>query len=273
MKIIRVLLVDDHAIVRAGLRALLETAGDIQVIGEAENGQQAVRETRRLQPDVVLLDLAMPVLNGAEAARQIADEVPTAKVLILSTYSDSQHVQQAVEVGAAGYLMKEDAASDLVQAVHTACEDGVSFSPPAFKHLVEQCAKSPVEGPRNTTGTRALSGREVQVLQLIAEGNGNKQIARLLCISCKTVEKHRQAVMDKLNLHKTASLTRYAVAAGIIESGQIPHWQPGSYLRAENKSRLNGEEESQRLERCAHNLLRAHGDGRSGEQGADSNRD
>ncbi len=232
MKTIRVLLVDDHAIVRAGLRALLETAGDIQVIGEAENGQQAVRETRRLQPDVVLLDLAMPVLNGAEAARQIADEVPSARVLVLSTYSDDQHVQQAVEVGAAGYLMKEAAANDLVQAVHTACEDGASFSPPVLKHLMKQCAKRPVDGPRNTTGTRALSGREVQVLQLIAEGYGNKQIARLLFISLKTVEKHRQSVMDKLNLHKTASLTRYAISSGIIESGQIPHWQPASFDRA-----------------------------------------
>ncbi|HEY5910658.1 MAG TPA: response regulator transcription factor [Verrucomicrobiae bacterium] len=138
MKPIRVLVADDHANVRAGLRALLQTAGDMHVIGEAENGRQAVREAKRLRPDVVLLDLAMPLLNGVEAARQIAHAVPTARVLIHSSYSDAHHLRQAVEAGVAGYLMKESAADDLLEAVRETSNGATFFSPPLLEHLARE---------------------------------------------------------------------------------------------------------------------------------------
>jgi DNA-binding NarL/FixJ family response regulator len=225
MKRITVLLADDHSIVRTGLRKLLEAAGDIHVVGEADNGHQAVLEAARLQPDVVLLDLSMPLLNGVEAARQIAQAVPAAKVLILSCYSDGQHVRQAIEAGAAGYVMKESAADDLLEAVRTTRNGEVFFSPPVAKQLLEQRTKSPAERSCGKCQVSILSSRQVEVLQLIAEGHGTKQIAALLGLSRKTVEKHRQKLMSRLNLHKPAALTRYAAAIGIIASG-IPDGFP-----------------------------------------------
>jgi DNA-binding NarL/FixJ family response regulator len=225
MKTIRVLLVDDHAIVRAGIRALLEAAGGLHVIGEAENGQQAVLEAERLRPDVVLLDLAMPRLNGAEAARQIAREVPTARVLILSSYSDAQHLRQAIEAGAAGYLMKESAGAELVEAVREAVNGGAFFSPALLKQLKEWLV-GPAEGRAATAWAATLSRREAEVLQLIAEGYASKQIAALLSLSKKTVEKHRQSLMGKAGCHNIATLTIYAVAHGVVELNNTPHHTP-----------------------------------------------
>ncbi len=225
MKTITLLLADDHAIVRQGLRRLLEAAGDIQVVGEAADGQQAVRETRRLQPEVVLLDLAMPLLNGVQAARQIACEVPAAKVLILSSYNDRQHFLQAVEAGVAGYVMKETAGNELLQAIRTAASGTAFFSPPLLKHLVRPSEKGPADGGRAATGLAQLSSRQSEVLQLIAEGHGTKQIADLLSLSIKTIERHRQTLMDKLKIHKISGLTCYAVSNGVIDSNRIPGWQ------------------------------------------------
>ena len=224
MKTITVLLVDDHAIVRAGLRALLEAAGDIQVIGEAENGRQALQETERLRPDVVLLDLAMPLLNGVEAARQIAHEVPSARVLILSSYSDAHHLRQAVEAGVAGYLMKESAGDELLEAIRETRNGGAVFSPALLRRLSQKLLEGPDDalGPASRAAT--LSRRQAEILQLIAEGYANKQIAGSLEVSVKTVEKHRQSLMSKLNIHKTANLTRYALSSGVIESRCIPAW-------------------------------------------------
>jgi DNA-binding NarL/FixJ family response regulator len=223
MKIIRVLLVDDHAIIRAGLRALLQTAPDIQVIGEAENGHQAVREAQRLRPDIVVLDLAMPLLNGVGAARQIAKQVPTAKVLILSSYNDAQHLRQAIEAGAAGYLTKESAGDELLEAVRETCNGGASFSPLLLNLLRQWSGGSPGH-PAAPPLPPVLSWREDEVLQLIAEGFCNKQIGSLLSISGKTVEQHRLRVMKKLDMHKTAALTRYAVASGLVPSNRRPDW-------------------------------------------------
>jgi DNA-binding NarL/FixJ family response regulator len=227
MKTITLLLADDHAIVRQGLRRLLETDGNMQVVGEAADGQQAVLETKRLQPDVVLLDLAMPLLNGVQAARQIAHEVPTAKVLILSSYSDGQHLQQAVEAGVAGYVMKETAGDDLLEAIRAAGRGTTFFSPPVLKNLLKQ-SKKRAAAPPASNGCAALSWRQAEVLQLIAEGYGTKQIADVLSISVKTAERHRQTLMDKLNIHEIATLTRYAVSNGVVESNRIPGWQANS---------------------------------------------
>jgi DNA-binding NarL/FixJ family response regulator len=222
MKRIKVLLADDHAIVRAGLRALLQAAGDMNVIGEAENGQQAVQEAERLRPDVVLLDLAMPLLNGVEAARQIAHEVPAARVLILSNYSDAQHVQQAVEAGATGYLMKETASNDCLQAIRETCNGNAVFSPPIARILSKQWQNRDLQSKSKSTAPSVLTSRQTEVLQFIAEGYSTEEMARLLSVSIKTVEKHRQSLMDKLDIHEIASLTRYAVSSGVVESNDSP---------------------------------------------------
>lgn len=228
MKKITVLLSDDHTVVREKLRLLLETAEDIEVVGEAANGHQSVRETKRLQPDVVLLDLAMPLLNGVEAARQIAKEVPSAKVLILSAYTDQHYVQHAIEAGAAGYLMKETAANDLLQAVREIAKGNAFFSPPVAKSLLKQWHEKFLNGRPVKTQAATLTSRQTEVLQLIAEGYANKQIGGLLSLSIKTVEKHRQTLMEKLNIHNTAMLTRYAISSGVVESNRVPNWSATS---------------------------------------------
>ena len=236
---IRVLLVDDHAIVRQGLRAVLQTAPDIEVIGEAENGRQAVSEAMRLQPDVVLLDLAMPLLNGVEAARQIARKVPAARVLILSSYTDDEHLRQAVEAGAAGYLMKETGVDDLLETVRGLHNGEARFSPPLLNHLSKAWRQGPGADVAATKSTVQLSERQAEVLQLIAEGYCTKQIADVLSLGAKTVEKHRQSLMDKLNLHRIAALTRHAVSTGLVESNREPDWavQPSrTHPRASKKA-------------------------------------
>jgi DNA-binding NarL/FixJ family response regulator len=224
MNTIRLLLVDDHAIVRAGLRALLDSAGDVQVIAEAENGQQAVEAAARLRPDVVLMDIGMPRLNGMEASRQIAHEVPTTKVLVLSSYSDGQHVRQAIAAGAAGYLMKQSAAAELLEAIRETANGGAYFSPPLLNHLLKEWLERWACGSEARPGAPDLCSRHAEVLQLIAEGYCTKQIAALLFISKKTAERHRYRLMKKLNMHKAANLTRYAVSSGVVESNRVPDW-------------------------------------------------
>lgn len=221
MKKITVLLCDDHTVVRKGLRLLLDAEADIQVVGEAANGQQSVRETKRLKPDVVLQDLAMPLLNGLEATRQIVKEVPSAKVLILSAYSDDGYIEHAVEAGAAGYLMKETAGDDLLRAIREVASGNAFFSPPVAKRLLKQWQDRFPNGSPTKTKTTKLTSRQTEILQLIAEGYATKQIASLLSLSIKTVEKHRQDLMNTLNIHNIASLTRYAVSSGVVESNRM----------------------------------------------------
>src|SRR5688572_5526739 len=204
MKKITALLSDDHAVFREGLRLLLEATDDVAVIGEAENGYRAVGETRRLEPDVVLMDIAMPLLNGVEAARRIVMEVPTTKVLILSTYCDDQHVRQAVEAGATGYLMKQTASKDLLRAIRETCKGNAFFSPAISRRSFKQWRNRDPQS--KTKEVQALSWRQREILQLIAEGYSNKQMAALLFVSAKTVDKHRQALMGKLDIHEIATL-------------------------------------------------------------------
>lgn len=224
MKKITVLISDDHTVVRKGLRLLLEAEADIQVVGEAADGQQSVRETKRLKPDVVLLDLAMPVINGLEAARRIAKEAPSVKVLILSAYSDDAYVEHAMQAGAAGYLMKETAGAELLRGIRKTAQGSTFFSPQVAQRMLRKWQeKFPNGKPIKTTATR-LTSRQKEVLQLIADGHATKQIAGLLQISVKTVEKHRQDLMNTLNIHNVASLTRYAVSSGIVKTNSPPHW-------------------------------------------------
>jgi DNA-binding NarL/FixJ family response regulator len=218
MQKIRVILADDHTVVRQGLRALLVAEGDIDIVGEADNGRQAVQIARKLAPDVAVVDIAMPQLNGLEATRQITRTVPSTKVLILSSYSDDEYVQKLTEAGAAGYLIKQTAANELLKAIREAHKGNAYFSPSIAKRLRDQCRQAFVSGQPSKRRNDNLTTREAEVLQLIAEGRANKQIAAELCISIKTVEKHRQQVMNKLGIHDVAGLTRHAIAKGIIES-------------------------------------------------------
>jgi DNA-binding NarL/FixJ family response regulator len=216
MRKISVLLVDDHTVVRQGLRALLAAEEDMEVRGEAENGRQAVVLAKKLLPDVIVMDVAMPLLNGLEATRQIMKALPNAKVLVLTSYGDDDCVAQMMDAGAAGYLIKQTAANDLLKAIREVHRGNAFFSPAIARRLRDQCREAFTTGqsPRRAT---ELTSREGEVLQLIAEGFSNKQIAAELSISIKTVEKHRQQVMNKLNIHDVAGLTRYAISKGMIE--------------------------------------------------------
>ena len=218
MKRITVLLTEDHAVVRQELRALLDAEADIEVVGEAEDGRQAVQLFRRLRPAVTVMDIAMPRLNGLEAARQILKAVPAAKVILLSAHDDDGYVEQARAIGVAGYLLKQNSLDALVPGIREVHKGKRAFAPSVSDRLRRLGRKqNGGEGLPNGNVAR-LTLREVEVLQLIAEGEGNKGIASELGISIKTVEKHRQRLMERLDIHDTAGLTRYAIAAGIVRS-------------------------------------------------------
>lgn len=218
MKKITVLLAEDHLIVREGFRGLLKGERDIEIVGEAQTGRQAVQLAKKLRPAVVVMDIAMPQLNGLEATRQILKALPATKVIMLSAHADDAYIEQAVAGGAAGYLIKQESSHTLCDAIRTVQKGETFFSPSTSKRFKSQRAKSPKQNGLGRKRDAGLSSREMEVLQLIAEGKANKETAVELGISIKTVEKHRQRVMQKLNIHDTAGLTRYAVSAGIIES-------------------------------------------------------
>lgn len=217
MQKIKVLIVDDHTIIRRGLRSLLQTEQDIEVIGEAETGRQAVQVAVALKPDVVLMDIAMPLLNGLEATRQITKQAPACRVLILSSYNDDEYVHELTEAGGAGYLLKQADFTDIVRAIREAKKGNAFYSPAISRRLTDRYRETIVGGVLVKKRTDLLTSREIEVLQLIAEGESNKQIAAELGISVKTVERHRQRLMDKLAIHDIAGLTRYAISKGLIE--------------------------------------------------------
>ena len=215
---ITVLLAEDHMIVREGFRKLLESESDIELVGEAQNGRQAVKMAVTLRPDVVVMDVAMPQLNGLEATRQIRKAVPDARIIMLSAHSDDAYVEQATDAGAVGYLFKQTSAHVLSEAIREVHKGGTFFSPSIDKRLRNRARETLNGKGKLRKKTVRLSSREMEVLQQIAEGAPNKQIAAELGISVKTVEKHRDHLMQKLDIHDTAGLTRYAIGAGIIES-------------------------------------------------------
>lgn len=215
---INVLLAEDHAIVREGLRALIELDPSFLVIGEASTGRQAVEMAAELLPDVLVMDIAMPVLNGFEATRQILKTNPAARVLVLSAHSDDEYVAHMAAVGAAGFLVKQNSSNALLQAIKTVAAGEPYFSPAILRRLDKAAHRDRVAGFPRGKPKRPLTTREAEVLQLVAEGSANKQVAAELGISIKTVEKHRQQLMDKLDIHDTAGLTRFAIATGVIEN-------------------------------------------------------
>jgi DNA-binding NarL/FixJ family response regulator len=218
MKPIKTLLADDHTIVREGLRALLAADDGIQVVGEAHNGREAVEMTQSLRPDVVVMDIAMPLLNGLEATRQILAAHPGTKVVILSAHSDDAYIDRVISVGAVGFLIKQTSAQILAKAIHEVMAGNAFYSPQVSKRVRDHYQKPDKIGGLMIKKATGMTSRELEVIQLVAEGHANKQVAAGLGISIKTVEKHRQHLMDKLNIHDTAGLTRYAIAQGIIES-------------------------------------------------------
>jgi len=218
MKRITVLLADDHAVVREGFREILELEDDFEVVGEAEHGRQAVAMVKTLRPGVVLMDIAMPQLNGLEAARQILKAVPSTRILILTAHKDDAYVKGATESGAVGFMLKHAAGLVLSEGIREVAKGHTFFGPFIAKLLPECERKSLDRTGRSKPRKDCLTSREMEVLQLIAESKANKQIAAELGIGIKTVETHRERLIAKLNIHHLAGLTRYAIGAGIIES-------------------------------------------------------
>jgi DNA-binding NarL/FixJ family response regulator len=211
---IRVLLADDHKLVRAGIRSLLEKLSDIEVVAEAGNGLEALRLVEEHQPQVVLMDIAMPDLNGLEATRRLAKDFPDVPVIILSIYSDEEHVYQALRAGAAGYLLKGAAIEELELAIRAAAQGETYLSPPISKPVIMEYVR---RTNADLGSTERLSPRQSQILKLMANGESMKQIGLELGISVKTVETHRSALMARIGVRDIAGLVRYAVKHGLID--------------------------------------------------------
>ena len=215
MKKIRVLLADDHQLMRSGIRLMLERDRDLSVVGEASDGREAVALTKSLKPDVVIMDIGMSNLNGIEAARQMTQERPDLAVMILSMHSDESYVLRALRAGARGYLLKDSAEPDLIKAVHVVAGGKSFFSPAVSKVLLDDYVRK-LKRSGTDDAYDLLTPRERELLQLIAEGKSNKDIANLLNLSVYTVESHRSNLMEKLNLRGLPELILYAVRKGII---------------------------------------------------------
>ena len=215
MSAIRILLADDHTVIRSGLRLLLERQPDFKVVGEASDGREAVDTAGAAKPDVAVLDIGMPNLNGIEAARQITQKYPDIAVVILSMHADESYVLRALKSGARGYLLKDSPESDLVNAIR-AVEDGKAYFSPAISRMLVDDYMRQLEQRGVEDTYELLTAREREILQLLAEGKANKEIATLLKLSLYTVETHRGNILQKLNLHSTAELILYAVRKGVI---------------------------------------------------------
>ncbi len=227
----RVLLADDHRIVREGLKSLLASQPDLEVVAEASDGRQAVEMARKLSPDVVVMDVAMPQLNGIEATRQISAEEPGMKVVALSMHSDRRYVSEALKAGASGYVLKDGAFDELISAIRAVVADRVYLSPRVAGVVVDDYVRrlpargghgKPYAAPADGAGAAARRGafdtltpREREVLQLMAEGYATKEVAHRLGVSVKTVETHRRQIMEKLDMHSVAELTKYAIREGL----------------------------------------------------------
>ena len=212
-KRIRILLADDHAVLRAGLRALLAAQGDLEVVGEASDGAEAIRLTHALRPDVVVMDIGMPGVSGIDATARIKRDWPGAKVLILSMHDDRGYLRQVLRAGASGYVLKKAADTELLAAIRAAARGDVFLDPSLAKALVEEVVEPRAAG----TEAPALSDREREVLRLIAHGHTNQQVADRLCISVKSVETYKARLTEKLGLKGRAELVRYALQHGLLK--------------------------------------------------------
>lgn len=221
---IRILIADDHAVFREGVRALLQASGDLEVVGEAADGRQAIAECQRLRPDVILLDIGMPGLGGLEAALEIRRLRPETKILVLTQYDDREYIHRFLKVGVAGYVLKKSAGAELVAAIRAAARGGLALDPDVAREALRPGAgPAPGEGSGGARGAsaadpyEALTDREKQVLKLVAEGHTTKEVATLLGISVKTAMTHREHLMQKLDLHTRTELIRFALQRAIIK--------------------------------------------------------
>lgn len=215
MKKLRILLADDHIVMRTGLRALLERQPNLEVVGESDNGRETVELAASLGPDVVVMDIGMPVLNGIEATKMVISQSPTTAVVILSMHADESYVMRALKAGARGYLLKDSAAADLIGAIQAVSQNKSFFSPKVSRILAEDYVRV-LKQKGAVDSYDLLTSREREILQLLAEGKGNKEVATALNISPYTVDTHRKHILEKLNLHNPAELILYAVRKGII---------------------------------------------------------
>lgn len=215
-KIIRILLADDHTIVRQGMASLLEQQADIQVVGEANNGNVAVKLAVELKPDLVLLDIAMPLLNGIEASKRIRKELPDCKILILSMYSHEHYIHNLLETGMSGYLLKDSSGVEIIEAIRAAMNNELVMSPSISKKI-EASLLSPYKNSSKEERYKKLSNREREVFQLIAEGFAAKKIAEMLFISISTVKSHRAKIMNKLGVDSPTHLVRIAIKLGLVD--------------------------------------------------------
>ena len=214
MKKIKVVVADDHTILRQGIKALLDNQEEIEVVGEAKDGREAIKAIEELSPDVILMDIAMPGLNGLEATRRIKKKFPKTKVVVLTMHTNEEYIFQILNAGADGYLVKETAFQDLISAI-SSVHRGEAFMSPSISKKVMTDYIQRAQGEERV-GFDTLTTREREILQLVAEGNSNKKIAEVLFISPKTVETHRAHIMDKLNIHDRAGLIKYAIRKGMI---------------------------------------------------------
>ncbi|MEQ1516861.1 MAG: response regulator transcription factor [Usitatibacteraceae bacterium] len=214
MALIRVLLADDHALVMAGIRALVEELGNTEIVGQASNGRDAVALAKQHRPDLVIMDISMQELNGIEATAQIRVDVPTAQVLILSMHTTEDFVRRAIRAGASGYLVKDSAPLDLKMAIAAVMRNEIYLSPRVSKHVVAGFLNNGTE--QNSSSMDVLTARQREILQLVAEGKSTKEIAFQLNVSVKTVETHRAALMERLDIHDIPGLVLYAVRQGLI---------------------------------------------------------
>lgn len=210
---IRIILADDHKIMREGLKALLEKQQDIEVVAEADNGLEVIRLTKKIKPDIVIMDIGMPELNGIEATRQIAADVPGVKVIALSMHSDKRFVIEMLKVGASGYLLKDSASEELTSAIRAVAANKPYLSPKITDVVIKDYLST--LSKTEPSAFTVLTAREREVLQLLSEGKTTKQIAFALNVSVKTIETHRQQMMEKLNLRSIAELTKYAIREGL----------------------------------------------------------
>ncbi len=212
---ISVFLADDHTIVRQGLAKLLEGESDLRVIGDAENGREAVKKVEKLKPDVVLIDIAMPLLNGIEATRQIRRSCPDTKVIVLSMHSHGRYISELLTIGASGYLLKDSTGSDIINAIHAAISGDTYLSPAISRRVVEGYVSMKQRSPQEDLYS-TLTNREREVFQMIAEGRSTREIADTLCISPSTVKTHRGNIMEKLEINNISQLVQFAIRVGIV---------------------------------------------------------